>query len=207
MPNCCGDVGSLIWMMAEIAWATMGTAAPSARAADSRSGRHSAATTTTATSAIITRTSPVITAPGLVNAFPAVMVCEAPAAVRKVKLSHEGAKAMAAPSAARISVTSATMSWPDCEANRPASPRAAASSRRTASPPAAASATPAVQPTQPRMPSTRPAPRAPSTAGVPRSATNKPSVTALRPSPSSAPARRRMPPSRISTALSAHTAR
>ena len=69
----------------------MGMMAPARSAAPTRVGRHRAATTTTATSAIMTTRSPAITAPGLENAFPAVSECVAPADVRRVKLSHEGA--------------------------------------------------------------------------------------------------------------------
>ena len=57
-------------------------------------------------------------------------------------------------------------------------------------------------------PSTRPAPTVPPPAiAVPVSAKKKPNVTMLVPSPSSAPTRARLPPRRMSSALTVQTAR
>src|SRR5689334_25271902 len=70
-----------------------------------RAGRHSAAAMTVAANAILTTTSPVITRAGLEKALPAVSVCTCPAAVRSVKLSHDGANAAAAPRPASMTST------------------------------------------------------------------------------------------------------
>src|SRR5260370_40427077 len=88
----------------------MGTMAPASSAAPWRAGRHRAAARTTATSATITATSPAITGAGFANALPAVRDRVTPAAVRSTQLSHEGANATAAPSAARISTTTGPVS-------------------------------------------------------------------------------------------------
>jgi hypothetical protein len=84
IPNSAGEAPSAACTSAEIACATIGTMAPAASAAPYLTGRHSAATTTTATSATMTATSPAITGAGLAKAFPAVTDCDAPAAVRRV---------------------------------------------------------------------------------------------------------------------------
>src|SRR5204863_9467074 len=89
----------------EMAWAAIGTAAPASSTAPYRAGRHSAAAITAAANTIITTTSPAITRPGLENALPAVTVCTCPAAVRSVKLSHDGANAAAAPRPASMTST------------------------------------------------------------------------------------------------------
>ena len=72
-----------------------------------------------------------------------------------------------------------------------------------------ATAEPAAQASQPRRLSTRPTPArwAPPAIGVPASARNKPNVTMLSPVASSAPIRRRLPPSAMSTALAVQAAR
>src|SRR5277367_1217367 len=213
-PNCSGDVAPLICTMAEIACPTIGTIAPAARAAPSRQARHIAAASTTATMATMTSTLPRITGPGFANALPAVITCEAPVAVRRVNLSHDGANAIAAPTAASTNVTSGTTSWLDIRPRRPASPRP----ETTPFPPGPAvtdrwvrnaSPTPAVQASQPRTLSTSPAPIrwAPPAIGVPTSATKKPNVTALTPAAKSAPARSRVPPRAIRTALRLQAAR
>src|SRR5262249_30634324 len=77
--------------------ATMGTAAAPSNTAPLRTGRHSAAVMTSATTETMTITSPAITKPGLAKAFPAVTDCEAPPAVLSVNTSHDGAKAIAVP--------------------------------------------------------------------------------------------------------------
>ena len=102
-PNWAGEVGSPTWTSAEMAWAAIGMMAPASRTAPCRTGRHRAATMTTAASATITITFPAITGPGPAKALPNVMVCVCPAAECSVKLSQEGANAAAAPSPARTS--------------------------------------------------------------------------------------------------------
>src|SRR5215472_17979913 len=88
-------------MSADIACAISGTVAPASSIAPCRTGRHSPASTATAITAIITATSPAITAPGLEKALPAVTVCAVPVADElSVKLSHEGMNAATAPIAA-----------------------------------------------------------------------------------------------------------
>ena len=99
MPNWAGAGVVPTWTIAEMAWAAIGTAAPASSTAPYRAGRHSAAAITAAANTIITTTSPAITRPGLENALPAVTVCTCPAAVRSVKLSHDGANAAATPEA------------------------------------------------------------------------------------------------------------
>src|ERR1019366_1587654 len=89
--------------------------APASKATPWRAGRHRAATTTKATTATITATFPAITGAGFAKALPAVRDCVAAADVRRVKLSHDGANATAAPiaaSAASINVGMASLSWP-----------------------------------------------------------------------------------------------
>src|SRR6185437_9952812 len=76
-------------------------------AAPSLTGCQSAATTTMATSIAITATSPTMTQAGFANALPWVTVVPTPSAVRSVKLSHDGAKAIAAPSPANAVSTNA----------------------------------------------------------------------------------------------------
>ena len=88
-----------------MAWAAIGIVAPASSTAPCRAGRQSAAAMTTAANAIITTTSPVITRAGLEKALPAVSVCTCPAAVRSVKLSHDGANAAAAPRPASMTST------------------------------------------------------------------------------------------------------
>jgi hypothetical protein len=103
IPNCDGATCSPSCTTAEMACAAMAMMAPARNAAPATVGRHKAATTTTATSAIMAARSPAITAPGLENAFPAVSEFVTPADVRRVKLSHDGANEAAAPSAASVS--------------------------------------------------------------------------------------------------------
>ena len=88
-----------------MAWAAIGIVAPASSTAPCRAGRQSAATMTTAANAIITATFPAITRPGLEKALPAVSVCTCPAAVRSVKLSHDGANAAATPRPASTTMT------------------------------------------------------------------------------------------------------
>ena len=70
IPNCDGATCSPSCTTAEIAYAAMAMMAPARSAAPAMIGRHRAATTTTATRAIIAARSPAITAPGLENVFP-----------------------------------------------------------------------------------------------------------------------------------------
>jgi len=100
MPNWAGPGVVPTWMIAEMAWAAIGAAAPASSTAPRRAGRQSAAAMTAAANAIITARSPAITRPGLEKALPAVTVCTCPAAVRSVKLSHAGANAAAVVAAA-----------------------------------------------------------------------------------------------------------
>ena len=164
---------------------------------------------TAAANAIITTTSPVITRAGLEKALPAVSVCTCPAAVRSVKLSHDGANAAAAPRPASMTSTTGPSAVPRGRASAPGG-TAGAARDPDPRPTRHATTVPAAQATQPMRESTRPGPPPAvplAEMAVPASARNRPNVTALSPRLSSAPSRRRAPPSRMSTALAVQTAR
>src|SRR5437868_3251165 len=165
-----------------MAWAAIGTVAPASSTAPCRTGRQSTAAMTAAANAIITATSPVITRPGLLNALPAVTVCTCPAAVRSVKLSHDGANAAATPRPASTTSTIGPSADPRGRASAPGGPAGAAARNPDPGPARNATTVPAAQTTQPTRESTRPAPPPgpPAAAmAVPASATNRPNVTPL----------------------------
>ena len=107
---------------AEMACAAIAMMAPASSTPPCRTGRQSAATMTTAASAIITATSPAITSPGLEKALPAVTDCDCPAAVWSVKLSHAGANAAATPKPASTSSTRGPSAEPRGRASKPGEP-------------------------------------------------------------------------------------
>ena len=150
IPNWVGEVPSPTWTSAEIPSATIGIAAPASSTAPRRTGRHHAAAATTTTSSTITATFPKITAPGFAKALPAVRDWTWPLAVCSVKLSHEGANVIAAPSAAAVASTSLATRSRSVPFGLPSR-----SDRRNRN----AVAAPAVHRSQPMSASTRPAPR------------------------------------------------